>query len=234
MRLEHGRSAVDMNSLPALIRDFVQRALPAEQRACRAVRIGQVGEMVLKPGASPRRFEATEEFATDRVAFAWRARFPMLGPVALHVTDSYDGHEGRLEVRVLRVPVQRKHGPELAQGEAFRYLAEIAWVPHAIIANRQLEWRELDEHTVEVATIVHEERIAVRLVFNETGEIAQTIAERPRLEADNAITRWVGVYGDYQDFGGVRVPSRGEVSWELPEGPFRYWRGSITSLELSD
>jgi hypothetical protein len=52
------------------------------------------------------------------------------------------------------------------------YLAEIAWVPHAILANPQLAWRELDRRTVEVATDVGA-RVAVRLVFNERGEIAR-------------------------------------------------------------
>lgn len=46
----------------------------------------------------------------------------MLGPISLHVTDSYDGGEGMLDVRLLGLPLQRKRGPELARGEALRYL----------------------------------------------------------------------------------------------------------------
>lgn len=224
----------DANSLPGLVRGYADRVLSAPQVGPRKVRIGQAGEMVLKSGAAPRRFTATEEFAVSRVAFAWRARFPVFGPLTLRVTDSYDGRDGLLEVRLSGVPLQRKRGPKLARGEAFRYLAEIAWVPHAILHNPQLEWRELDPGTVEVATTVDGERVAVRLAFNEKGEIAQTVAERPRMEADNAITRWVGEYGDYREMGGVMVPTRGEVRWELPEGPFTYWRGTISSLEQCD
>jgi hypothetical protein len=59
------------------------------------------------------------------------------------------------------------------------------------------------------------ERIGVRLVFNEAGEIAQTVAERPRVEDGNAL-----------------VPTRGEVRWKLPSSPFTYWRGTITSFEF--
>ena len=190
--------------------------------------------MVLKPGAKPRAYTAVEDLAVGRVAFAWRARFPVLGSLSLRVTDSYDGAEGRLDVRILGLPLQRNRGPELAKGEAFRYLAELAWVPQAILRNPQLEWRELDQRTAEVATRIGGDRIAVRLTFNEIGEIAQTLAERPRVEAGNAVTTWVGVYSDYQRLGGVRVPTRGEVRWELPDGPFTYWRGRITSLELRE
>lgn len=221
-----------VSSLPRLVRAYAERAVGAEPRIAAAIRVAQVGEMILKPGASPRPFTATEEFAVSRVAFAWRARFPMLGPISMRVTDSYDGSDGKLEVRLLGLPLQRQHGPQLAQGEAYRYLAEIAWVPQAILANGQLTWRDVDERTVELLTSVRGEQIGVRLIFNEAGEIAQTVAERPRLEAGNAVTRWIGEYADYERLGGVLVPKRGEVRWELAEGPFTYWRGTITSLEV--
>jgi hypothetical protein len=32
--------------------------------------------------------------------------------------------------------------------------------------------------------------------------------------------------------GGVRIPTRAEVRWELPDGAFTYWRGTVTSLEI--
>ena len=226
--------AVEVSSLPALVRRYVEAVLPGGSGTGTRVRIEQVGDMTLKPGSRPRRFTATEEFATDRVAFEWTARFPMLGPISLLVTDRYDAGEGLLEVRLLGLPLQRKRGPELALGEAFRYLAEIAWTPHAILDNSELEWRELDERSVEVATNVGGDRAAVRLVFDDTGEITKISAERPRLEAQGAVTPWIGEYRDYRKFNGVSVPTRGEVRWELPDGPYTYWRGTITSLALVD
>ena len=80
------------------------------------------------------------------------------------------------------------------------------WVPHAIRANSALEWRELDQRTAEVAARVDDERIAVRLVFNDAGEVTQTIAQRPRLEAGDTMTSWIGTYQDYESLAGVRVP----------------------------
>ena len=104
-------------------------------------------------------------------------------------------------------------------------------MPPAIAANPQLEWRDLGERAVEVATRVAGERIAVRLLFDDAGEIAQTLADRPRVEARGALAPWIGEYSDYCQLGGVRIPTRGEVRWELPDGPYTYWRGTITSVE---
>ncbi|HEY3776323.1 MAG TPA: DUF6544 family protein [Solirubrobacteraceae bacterium] len=188
-------SEIEGVSLPEPVRRYVQRAIPAGPGAAQSVRVTQTGEMILKPGARPRPFTAFEDLATRHVSFTWTARFAMLGPLGLRVTDRYDGRDGTLEVRALGIPLQRRHGPNLAQGEICRYLAEIAWVPHAILTNRQLEWRQLDERTVEVATHSAEKRVAVQVIFNEAGEITQTVAERPRAEAGNELTTWVGVYG---------------------------------------
>jgi hypothetical protein len=182
--------AVDLSSLPALVRDYVERALRDGVGSGQTARVEQAGEMVLKPGGGPHRFTATEEFSVDRVAFAWRARFPILGPLSLQVVDSYDAGEGLLEVRALGLPLQRKRAPELAEGEAYRYLAEIPWAPQAIVANPELEWRQLETRSVEVATRVRGRRLAVRLRFNDAGEIAQTFAERPRAESGNRAVPW--------------------------------------------
>jgi Family of unknown function (DUF6544) len=220
-----------VGDLPDLMSRYVELALPDAVAPGATVRVTQIGEMILRPGRRPLRFDAVEEFAVDRVVFAWEARFPLLGPLAMRVVDSYDGRDGLLEVRILGVPVQRKRGPELAQGEVYRYLAEIPWVPQAILSNSQLEWRAVDAHGVEVATQVGGERFALRLMFNEAGEITQTVAARPRLEAGGEVTGSVGEYREPPPSAGSACPDGAGVWWELPEGPFIYWRGAITAAE---
>ena len=59
-------------------------------------------------------------------------------------------------------------------------------------------------------------------------------AERPRTEGKKIVRRpWAGTFGEYAVVGGVRIPTHGEVRWELPDGAFTHWRGTVTSLELS-
>ncbi len=41
-------------------------------------------------------------------------------------------------------------------------------------------------------------------------------------------TPWSGVFGEYREFNGVRLPTTGEVSWLLSDGPFTYFRGRVT------
>ena len=120
-------------------------------------------------------------------------------------------------------------GPEAAEAQVLRYLAELPWVPHALLANRELVWREVDPTTVEVSA----SGVTVRLGFDADGDIVAALAaERPRIVGRHVVrTPWSGTFADYAVLGGVRIPTRAEVRWELPDGPFTYWRGTVTSLE---
>src|SRR5947208_1309513 len=99
-------SAIDLGSLPELVRRYAEWVLPADATPPASLRVAQTGEMVLKPGRRALRFNAVEEFNVHNVSFAWRARFPILGPLSMQVTDSYQPPDGLLAVRLLGLPLQ--------------------------------------------------------------------------------------------------------------------------------
>jgi hypothetical protein len=215
--------------LPDLVRAYLERCLPSSSPSAET-RICQTGVMWKHPGAHALCFTATERFATDRVAFTWHARFPMLGPLAMHVTDDYTHGRGRMRARIAGVPVMRASGPEIDAGSALRYLAELPWAPSAIACNRELEWRKLDARTVEVSTVVGAAWLAVQFEFDEAGDIARASArDRPRARKGGyERVAWGGEFGCYDVLGGTRMPTAADAYWDLPAGRFEYWRGTVT------
>ena len=220
--------------LPDLVRRYVERNVPADQLGRSAVHFAQVGGMQLKPGRwLP--FRAEQEMAVDRVEFAWRANFRAARLVSVHVRDWYRSGVGGLDVRLWGVvPVVRASGVQFARGEAMRYLAELAWAPQAMVTNPALEWRQVDQSTVEVATRIARERVAVLLHFDAAGDIVGMSTDaRPRMAGKQVVeTPWSGVFGEYREFNGVRLPTTGEVSWLLSDGPFTYFRGRVTGWSV--
>ena len=182
------------------------------------------------------RFTATQSLAVERVAFSWRARFPIAGPLAMTVVDEFSDDEGSLVVRLLGCPLQRQRGPETSIGEAVRYLAELPLVPWAIAHNADLEWDGIDDRAAEVTAIVRGERLAVRFDFDAEGDIRRASAGSRAIRRDGAWVRtaWGGGFRDYQTLGGIRIPTRAEAYWDLPEGRFVYWTGTITSAIALD
>lgn len=185
------------------------------------------------PGAKPLRFQATEDFAIEEVAFAWRARFRLLGPLALEVVDEFGRGAGRLRVKLLGLPLRTDTGPEIALGQAMRYLAELAWVPQAIAGNGELEWRQTGERQLEVAAQVGPARAAVELELDEACDIIRTTGLRPRRGPGRDVqpTPWGGAFSGHTRFGDARLPATAETWWDLPDGRFVYWRGAVTDAK---
>ena len=188
-----------------------------------------------KPDGRWLRFTATEEFRVDRVGFSWRARFPITPLVWLNVVDEFEDDHGALTGRVCgRVPVMSVSGPQAADAQAQRYLSELFWCPWAMLANDSLDWETKGNGTVAVSCPVGDHRVGVDLVFDEAGDVAAARTEgRFRSVGDRQIlTPWSGVVGGYERIGAARIPRQAEVGWDLPEGHFTYWQGTVTSLEV--
>jgi hypothetical protein len=216
------------------VQSYVERNLPAGALNGRPIHFSQVGEMQLKAGRwSP--FRAEQEMIVDRVEFSWRAAFRLMPLVSVRVRDWYRAGAAGLDVRLWGLfRVVHGRGPDVARGEAIRYLVELPLAPQAMALNTELDWREVDESTVEVTTLIDGERVVARLHFDAAGDIvAASAPARPRSVGKQAVdTPLRAVYGEYRELAGVRVPTTAEVSWLLPDGPFTYFRCRITGWSV--
>lgn len=178
-------------------------------------------------------FTAIQDIAVQQPGFVWRAIFQAAPGIKIKVIDSYvDGH-GYLEARSFgSIPLAKAEGDSTDKGELMRYLAELVFCPDALLHNSVLQWRDVNPLSVEVS--VGPDQVAVCFDFDQDGTIIRSRApDRPRLvEGQEIETPWVGTFSDYEVLGGYRIPTQGEVSWLLEDGPFCYWRGQITQLEV--
>jgi hypothetical protein len=222
-------------TLPAPIADFARRNAAGAEPTVRQIRVEQRGEMWPRPGGRPLAFTATQLIAVDRVAFSWRARAAVAGPLSIAVVDEYADGTGALTVRLLGLPVQRARGPETGAGEALRYLAELPFAPPAIARNAELDWREADRG-VEVATFVAGERLAVLLEFDAAGDVvrASSAMRKRRVAGAWLAAPWGGEFRDYAALGDLRVPKAAQAYWDLPEGRYVYWRTEILTADTLD
>ena len=69
--------------------------------------------------------------------------------------------------------------------------------------------------------------------FDTAGDIVLVTAERYReVDGEYVLTPWTGRFGDHAVRNGVRIPLEGEVGWDLQDGHFVYWRGSIVAYDV--
>jgi len=195
------------------------------------VTLTQTGQMQTKPGGRWMGFTARQTFATRICAFDWQARFAPFG--ALQVRDALVGGVGMLRVSLLglitlqQMPASR----DLTRGEVMRYLAELPWVPQAILHNSALRWQAVNATTLTVSAGEGEATCTVTLTLDTLGRVARIYA--PDRSLNGKPTPWVGRFTDYLQQDGLWLPFAGEVAWVVDGVEGVYWRGKVTNWNLA-
>ncbi|MDS0477692.1 DUF6544 family protein [Natrinema sp. 1APR25-10V2] len=223
----------DLADVPAPAARYFRTVLAEGQPYVRTVRLHQRGEFRLGGAdGSWKPLEATQHVTTRPPGFVWDATIDVAPLLPVRVVDLYAHGEGVLRARLRSaIPVASVGpSPELNEGELVRYLAEAVWYPTALLPERGVTWEPIDDDAAR-ATLEHDGVTAsVVFHFDDRDEIERVTTERYRQE-DDSYASWTGHFGGYEDRGGRRVPTHGEVEWNLPDGDLPYWRASVDAIE---
>lgn len=224
-----------MTLIPAA-RDLALRLGASPARIVGPVTLAQSGSMKLRLDTDnwlP--FTATQTLQVTDCAFAWRARFWPFG--FLTVVDALAGGEGRLDVTALGVfpLVRSRTSAALTKGETQRYLAELPYVPDAMLHNTALDWRQIDTNRLAVAIGTGDARAEVVFTLDPDGHIGSVRAEdRPRSANPPVLpTPWEGEFSDYRLQHGRSVPFSAQVAWVIDGHRNLYWRGTMTDWNVA-
>ncbi len=223
--------------LPRKLREFALRADATPDDLARSVSLTQDAEMRLKPAGAWQQMSARQSVAVGAAGFAWVA-CQRIGPMPkLRVADLFVGGAGALRVQLLgAITVAHQRGADINRAQAMRYLAELPWVPDAILGNPAIGWRMIDLNWAEAALELPDGRVAVRYRFDAAGDIVEVFAaDRPASDPSGAPTTydWRGYFRDYRRIGSRRVPAEAEVGYIYPEGYRAYFQCRITGYWAS-
>jgi hypothetical protein len=227
--------AARWGSLPEVVRRHLAYAIPKGAPAIRTARLKHDGLFRTKPNQQWLSIEGRQYFTAGRPGFVWNASVRPAPLLWIEARDRLAGGKGNMLVKLWSIfPIADARGAEIDQGSRLRWLAEALWFPYAL-AGDTVQWESVDERSAR-ATLV-QDGLPVSAIFeaDEQGKFVRLSADRYRdLGGGEAVlTRWVGRYGEYRDFSGLRVPSFVEVAWELTEGEFSYVRFRVTALEYN-
>ncbi|NAZ37063.1 DUF6544 family protein [Rubellimicrobium sp. CFH 75288] len=219
------------SDLPPPVEAFARRA--GATGTPRAVVATQTARLRSGPDAAFATYEARQISSVAAAGFVWDAA-QRIGPLnVVRVVDQYVAGEGLLEARLLgAIPVARGSGPDVALGEALRYLAELPWTPDAILANRSVAWRLLPDGRAEARLDTVAGPAVVRFAFDEAGDIVAMEAPARPVAGSSEPMEWRGRFWDYRMVGPRRIPARGAVGYVYPTGYADYFEGEVTSYAL--
>ncbi|KAB1189963.1 hypothetical protein GJR96_17470 [Haloferax sp. MBLA0076] len=225
----------DIEGLPKPIRRYLEHVLTEGRPYVHTARLHQDGEFRLGDASAPwKPLEATQHYTVEPPGFVWDARIDIVPSVPIRVVDAFVGGEGLLVAKLFSlVPVaEADPSQELDEGELARHLAEMVWFPTAFLPGQGVEWDAVDAHSAR-ATIEYDGTSASVVFHVDDDEITHVTADRWYEMDDGSyeLQPWTGYFHDYHEVDGLRVPSSGEVEWNLPDGDLSYWRADIDGVE---
>jgi len=219
-------------SLLARLRQFCFPGGEEAARSVSGVRIAEQGEMRMSPEARWIPFTAEQTIEARRSSFRWVARLSSRRLTPVTVTDAYEDGHGYLVIKAAGlIPLKKVTGVDADRGELQRYLASIMFCPPALVNHPSLEWNAVGPLILRMRDRNDPTGATVDLEITPEGRPVTCRAERPRLVGKQSVlTPWWGSYLEFREWEGWQVASRLEVSWQLPEGPFTYFRSELTRL----
>ena len=239
--LQHGEQAqlgaiteAQLLGLPEPVQRYLRYVQVVGKAPIRTVRLTQQGFMRMQPGQKWLPMVAEQYFTTTPPAFLWHTTIHPFPLVSISATDRFSDGHGSMRIQLWSaIPMGNAREPEMDQGELQRYLLEMAWFPTAWLSDA-IEWQAIDAHSVK-ATIHHQGVTASGVLHvNEQGQLTRLTADRYREEHGHyRLDPWTAQSSEYEEVGGMRIPTRSEVTWHLASGDFTWFRFKITEIEYN-
>jgi hypothetical protein len=227
------KRTVTMNqitSLPPVVQKWLLRTNIVNKEIAQTMRLYQAGRMRNKPDGSWMPVEAEQYFAYDHPGFIWLADVAMAAGIYMAGRDKYQDGKGHMLIKLLSlVAVVDARGKEIDQGTMLRFLAEIVWAPSTALA-AYLTWEEIDATSARVTMTYKDLSASGVFRFDAAGDVTEFEAQRYYYSKEGSTLETWHIHMDetsYQEFQGIRIPTRSSVTWKFKEGDFTWYELEI-------
>ena len=226
-----------LKGLPMPVQKYFKNVLTDGQFFIKTSWLEQKGKLKTSPkSADWSVFKASQIISQDTVSFLWDAKIYIAPLFYVRVRDSLIEGFGAGNVYLMSVlPIGSDEDKlELNSGALYRYLAEAVWHPTALLPQSGVIWEPVDDKKAIANFKKFNISISLEFTFNNHGEIIGIYTkDRYGKFGDKYIKYpWEGRFSDYKEFDGMKIPTKGEVGWHLPDGWWLFWKGHIIEAKF--
>lgn len=127
-------------------------------------------------------------------------------------------------------------GREMDQGETVTLFNDMCFMAPATLIDKNIEWKEIDDHTVDAKFTNGNIAITATLYFNETGELINFLSN-DRFETTDGKTYinypWLTPVTGYTDINGYRLPAGAKLIYKHPDEDLCYGEFNLVSINYN-
>jgi hypothetical protein len=224
----------DLERLPPSVQKWLAYSQVIGKERITSARSKQTAVMRMKEKNPWMPLEAEQYFTVDKPGYIWIAKVKAAPLMHIAARDKYHEGKGNVHIKFLSlITVADSKGKEVDQGSLVRYLAETVWIPTAALSS-YIMWEAIDDHSAQATMSYGGVTASGVFTFSEKGEVVSFIAERyGDFDGRYALETWSILVKDYKEFDGLRVPSKGEVTWKLETGDFNWYQFEVKEIEYN-
>jgi len=132
--------------------------------------------------------------------------------------------------------VANAKGIEMNQGETVTLFNDMCFIAPASLIDRNIEWMEIDNKTIDAKFTNGNITIGATLYFNDEGELINFVSN-DRFETTDGKTYknypWLTPVTGYTNVNGYRLPSGAKLIFKHPDEDFCYGEFNLVSIEYN-
>lgn len=127
-------------------------------------------------------------------------------------------------------------GKEMDQGETVTLFNDMCFMAPASLIDKNIEWKEVDNKTVDAKFLNGNITISATLYFNEEGELINFLSN-DRFETTDGKNYqnypWLTPVTQYSNVNGYRLPSHAKLIYKHPDEDFCYGEFKLKNIEYN-
>ncbi len=232
------KSAGANTALPACVRRYLDRAIPADAKTLSSAELHIDGEIRPTPKADWRELRAREVVVINKPALIWDAviktRKTRRSAQLIYVDETGLGSIKLFGV----IPFMESHGDEADISLLSRFLTEAVWFPAALAPGGPISWKSLDENSARAVIRDGALQASATFRFDENGDVADVSSDDRYRDYRGSFVHehFVMRCAAYKEFAGFRLPSQVSFAWQNHMGSgqeFEYARFTLRDIDMA-
>ena len=226
----------DMLHLPGAVRRYLDYAGVTGREKVRNAKIEFTGRIRSKPGDQWMKFSSQQYnfFDNQTRAFYITARKMGMPAGGLHL---YKNEQAFMTIKMFNLfTIVDARGEKMNQAETVTLFNDMCFMAPATLIDKNIEWREVDDRTVDATFTNGSLSIKARLYFNEKGELINFISN-DRYETTDGKTLlnypWSTPVKDYREINGSRLATGASTIYHHPGDDFCYGEFNLKDVRYN-
>lgn len=147
--------------------------------------------------------------------------------------DKYLDGQGNMLGRLLKiVTLFNVTGAEINVSAAVTYLSETLIVPNCAL-QQYVRWEAIDKNHAKASIEYKGVKAEGIFTFNEQGEFMKFETDERYMDSGKGKSekqKWTVEVSNYIDKNGIKIPSKAKAIWNLPNGDYEYFKGTLMDI----